>query len=197
MSQDHSILRVQSTSPSKDKSQASSLLSIKGDGSIHTQGQIVIEKDLSVDGMARMNGLSIHPKTVSAGTKIHIEIPSNVSYLIISPRNEDNKQITEIVVDINSPDVSKHIGHVLIISNKDQEDVIGDVKIPRSTLAMFVFDGVKYFDIQALKAPIQVRESSICGRCSLDDSAFTMRLPYKPMRRSHDKSIMIDEEYIR
>ena len=136
------------------------IYSVQGDGSIVTQGGAYIngEQGLSVQMHSYLSGgISISRIYLPAGKDINI--PMNASYIVITDDNDD-KSINSIHFASQSSHAHQYTqvpsGHIMIVSNFDAQDTSGDVEIPANSTVMFVFNGEKYVDVQALHAPIHV-----------------------------------------
>jgi len=166
---------------SKAEVEEKPVLDLRGDGSIHSRGTGSFALGLHVASTAQLTGgFSLGRSVISAGDLINI--PRNVSYVIISDDgNEDGKNILsfqahdafklEATGNEYASESSEHLfrekhniggtngpveGQVLLVSNRDGSPTGGEAEIPPGSTVMFVFDGRRFVDVEALHAPIRV-----------------------------------------
>lgn len=134
---------------------------------IHSDGNVITLGDMNIKGNAGLSvnshtafsgGLSLHQSTVIASTIESIFIPSSSSYVVIKDDgvnfDKNDHNIIQNKVSMSTRYNGAIVGQIVIITNLDRQDITGDISLPSGSTLLFIFDGTRWVDIEALKAPI-------------------------------------------
>jgi hypothetical protein len=139
----HSADKVQAMFLTAKDKVGNEVVSIAATGDFKTKGGVSIHGHASVDGHSSFGSSSFKKTTVLAGNKIII--PQNASFVEI--KSDKKKSKNEIIFP---NDVIP--GHVIVLLNNDEDESISP-RVPAGTVVIFIFDGLNWIDIQALKVP--------------------------------------------
>eukprot|EP01038_Epipyxis_sp_PR26KG_P008919 gene8919-12027_t len=161
------------------------LFQVDNEGSIISKGGLSLQgvKGLSVDAGVHVKGdMSLTPLTVipirmnandnannNQPIRFRAHVPSTSTYITIAPvspamSDHKNYEIEIIIRDIINDEqetavLSSRAGRLLIITNRDSKTTIGTVKIPSMSTILMIYDGEKWVDVEALKAPMEVLQN--------------------------------------
>lgn len=127
---------------------------VQGDGSVSSAGGAVFSggKGLSVTNRAALHGgLSLAKLVVKAGSIIELKAEGSCFVLV-----EDDGRKMKNVLTLGGREQGYVEGQVLVISNADEQPVHGTFEIPSGSTVMLLFQGEKWVDLQALRAPMNV-----------------------------------------
>lgn len=143
-----SLLTAKTTSSTSTSSTSTkTIFNLDNKGTITSTGGASFGGDsgLKVSALSALEGgIALSQKTVIAGPLI--ELPIHSSFITIT--DDGKKSKNELVFPSHS-----HEGHVLVISNMDEHQTHGPVEIAGKSSIMLLFDGNRWIDVQALKAP--------------------------------------------
>lgn len=115
----------------------------KGAGGLHVDHKSLLE-----------GGVAVSKSKVSAGVTIPIK---SFGATLVVIEDDGSKMKNELILP-SGDDVAD--GQILIICNLDGEPTSGLLEIPSQSTVMLIFEGARWLDVQALRAPMNVGDKS-------------------------------------
>jgi len=144
-----------------------SVFQVKGSGQITSAAGALFKgtQGLDVYGNMLMRGkIALQRATLTAGDSavkdtLQVIVPLNATYVVISRTPDTIASSVNSIYVVFEPSPSSHsAGRILLISNNDSIITSGSVQIPPYTTVLLVYDGMSWVSVDALKAPMHVRD---------------------------------------